>query len=39
MIPVFTERGPSTNPYVRKLASMEHAVLKKMETFVASKKK
>ena len=39
MIPVFTERGPSTNPYVTKLASMEHAALKKMETFVASKKK
>ena len=39
MIPVFTERGPSTNPYVAKLASMEHAALTKMETFVASKKK
>ncbi|MEC8632726.1 MAG: cytochrome b/b6 domain-containing protein [Candidatus Thermoplasmatota archaeon] len=39
MIPVFTERGPSTNPYVTKLASMEHAALKKMEAFVASKKK
>ena len=39
MIPVFTERGPSTNPYVAKLASMEHAALRKMETFVASKKK
>jgi hypothetical protein len=39
MIPVFTEKGPSTNPYVTKLASIEHTTLAKMETFIASKKK
>ena len=39
MIPVFTEKGPSTNPYVAKLATIEHTTLTKMEAFIASKKK
>lgn len=39
MVPVFTETGPSENPYVAKLTAMEHKVVNKVEAFVASRKK
>ncbi len=39
MVPVFTETGPSENPYVAKLTAMEHKVVSKVEAFVASRKK
>ena len=38
MVPVFTEKGPSTNEYVVKAAAMEHQALEKMEAFIASRK-
>ena len=39
MVPVFTETGPSENPYVAKLTAIEHKVVNKVEAFVASRKK
>jgi cytochrome b561 len=39
MVPVFTETGPSANPYVAKLTAVEHKVVSKVEAFVASRKK
>jgi cytochrome b561 len=39
MVPVFTETGPSENPYVAKLTAVEHKVVSKVEAFVASRKK
>ena len=38
MVPVFTESGPSTNPYVVKAAALEHQALEKMEALIASRK-
>ncbi len=39
MVPVFTETGPSENPYVAKLTAMEHKAVSKVEAFLASRKK
>jgi len=38
MVPVFTEKGPSTNAYVEKAVALEHKALQRVESFVASKK-
>ena len=38
MVPVFTEKGPSTNAYVEKVVALEHKALQRVESFVASKK-
>jgi len=38
MVPLFTEKGPSTNTYVEKAVALEHKALQKVESFVASRK-
>lgn len=38
MVPVFTESGPSANEYVVKATALEHKALKKVESFIASRK-